>query len=538
MNMSGGGKTLLSLIVTLLLLILVTASVVWISKGQYFSVSPSAQVFVYTQYNGTYFPFQLKVVYYPGNASEVDMGFPNVWPVTNFRQDHNAVVPTNCTALLEGVSWELPAAQIAGGVSIPLSTPPSQLPGAQVLGATSAMIKLTQLVGQPLGVTLADNLLFVEMDSLPGSVFAINPVTGKIVWYATGLASNAMNNPIVWNGIVFVTVGDVGFTFANLMHYAMGQYGKVVRGMGYGAIYAFNATDGRLLWMRFTLGEAMPAPAVYNGILVYTTGGGCFVGVNATTGQVIWKHRFPGLIAGMSSANYYVLPNGTPIFIAGFTSLTKPYGLLIAVNGYTGSVVWNATLPSPYVEFRSGMGDVPPAVSQKYGIVVQTTVANAEPNGTIDTVLLAVNATNGKVLWVTNLGRGYIPPSFKGSMPLIVGDVIYVGVTSLGKVAAVSLLNGSILWETRLPGLQIPPKYPGGPRGSPTYYHGLLWVAAGKYVYVLNPQNGHVLAIYYVGGRFGIVNPVIAGGTMYLANSYGWVIAIPLSQIFPDWMNY
>ncbi|WP_196770245.1 hypothetical protein [Stygiolobus azoricus] len=70
------------------------------------------------------------------------------------------------------------------------------------MGVKTALVMLTQMVGQPLGVTLADNELFVEMDSVPGSIFAINPVTG--IWYATGLASYAMNNPIVWNGIVFL----------------------------------------------------------------------------------------------------------------------------------------------------------------------------------------------------------------------------------------------------------------------------------------------------------------------------------------------
>ncbi|MBB5254141.1 outer membrane protein assembly factor BamB family protein [Sulfurisphaera ohwakuensis] len=520
------------------LVLIVTASVILVSKSQFFDATPSSQVFIYTEYNGTYFPYTVKVVYYPGNMSNINMSMPTVWPVTNSQQDHNAVVQTSCKAILQGVNWDLPAAQIAGGVSIPLTTPPTQLPGANVMGVKKALVMLTQMVGQPLGVTLADNLLFVEMDSLPGSIFAINPVTGQIVWYATGLASYAMNNPIVWNGIVFVTVGDVGFNFANFVHYEKGQYDQIVRGMGYGAIYAFNATDGRLIWMRFTMGEAMPAPAVYNGILAYTTGAGCFIGVNASTGQVIWMDRFAGLFASMSSVNYYVLPNGTPLFIGGFTSLSKPYGLLIAVNGYNGEEVWNATLPAPNEPYNTGMGDVPPAVSQKYGIVVQSTVANAEPNGTVDTMLLAVNATNGKVLWTTNLGRGYTPPAFKGGIPLIVGDTVYVGIPSLGRVAAVNLLNGSILWETRLPDLQIPPSYPGGPRGSPTYYHGLLWVAAGQYIYVLNPHSGKIITMYYVGGRFGIVNPVIAGGTMYLANSYGWVIALPLSQIFPDWMNY
>ncbi|MEJ2771383.1 hypothetical protein WIW72_01460 [Stygiolobus sp. CP859M] len=37
-------------------------------------------------------------------------------------------------------------------------------------------------------------------------------------------------------------------------------------------------------------------------------------------------------------------------------------------------------------------------------------------------------------------------------------DTVYVGIPSLGSVAAVNLFTGKILWETRLPDLRIPPK--------------------------------------------------------------------------------
>lgn len=494
---------------------------------------PQTIIRAYDMYNSTYFPYEIKVLYYPGNATTQNLGLPENWLVTNGGQSHNAAFTTTCVELLQGVSWQQDFAHMAGAALIPLSTPANMLPGANVMGTRTALVMLTQMVGEPLGVSLADTLLFVEEDSGPGSIFAVNPLNGQVVWYATGLASYAMNNPIVYNGIVYVTVGDVGFNFANFVHYEKGQYSEIHRGMGYGAIYAFNASNGELLWMKFTMGEAMPAPAVYNGILAYADGGGEFVGLNATTGQVLWIDNLPGLFDSMSSVNYYVLPNGTPLFIAGFTSLTEPYGLLLAVNGITGKIVWNATLPSPYKPFNTGMGDVSPAVDQNLGIVVQTTIANAEPNGTVDTVVFAVNATNGHVLWVTNLGRGYTPPAFKGAIPMIYNNTVYVGAPSLGKEFAINISNGQIIWQTRLNGIGLPPSAPGGPRGSATVYDNLLWIVGGSYVYVINPHNGEILQQYYIGGRFGIVNPVIVGGTMYLTNSYGWVIAIPLSQIYP-----
>ena len=272
---------------------------------------PQTIIRAYDMYNSTYFPYEIKVVYYPGNATTQNLGLPENWLVTNGGQSHNAALTTTCVELLQGVSWQQDFAHMAGAALIPLSTPANMLPGANVMGTRTALVMLTQMVGEPLGVSLADNLLFVEEDSGPGSIFAVNPLNGQVVWCATGLASYAMNNPIVYNGIVYVTVGDVGFNFANFIHYEKGQYSEIHRGMGYGAIYAFNASNGELLWMRFTKGEAMPAPAVYDGILAYADGGGEFVGLNATTGQVLWIDNLPGLFDSMSSVNYYVLPNGT-----------------------------------------------------------------------------------------------------------------------------------------------------------------------------------------------------------------------------------
>ncbi|WP_256202684.1 hypothetical protein [Sulfuracidifex tepidarius] len=127
----------------------------------------------YNQFNGTYFPYKVMVTYFPGNYSG-GMGFPSKWTVTNDGQEHNAVVPTTSTALMQGVSWELPLNNYVGGVAIPLTTPDTRLPWAQQLGVKGALVMQTQMAGEPLGVTLADNLLFATEDSMMGSISAIN----------------------------------------------------------------------------------------------------------------------------------------------------------------------------------------------------------------------------------------------------------------------------------------------------------------------------------------------------------------------------
>jgi hypothetical protein len=54
----------------------------------------------------------------------------------------------------------------------------------------------------------------------------------------------------------------------------------------------------------------------------------------------------------------------------------------------------------------------------------------------------------------------------------------------------------------------------------------------------MDPKTGHILGKMNGGGRYGIVNPVIVGGTMYLGNSWGWVQAFPLSKVYAGWANH
>lgn len=489
-------------------------------------------VTTYKCYNHMYFPYTLKVTYCKDNASG-NYNFPSNWLVTSYNGSHETVINTTNSQLISGVSWNDPIINYAHGNAIPLNVTDQCLPSAHTIGNKSALTTMTQYMGEPLGVTLSHNLVYVEEDTGPGSLFALNPDNGKVVWKATGLASQAMNNPIVYKGTVYVTVGDTGFSFAQILHALHNT--SVVRGLTYGAIYAFNATNGNLLWMNFTKGETMPSPAVHDGILAYADGSGQFVGLNATTGKVLWTDHFPSFFDNMGSVTYYVLPNGTTEFIAGYTFVGAPHGLIIAVNGTNGKELWNASMQSPYTPFDTGMGDVPLAVDDSNGMIYQSAIANYnKTTGNVSTVTMAINATTGKVVWQTNIGRGGVPPAFKGGIPLIYKNIVYSGDQSTGELVAMYANNGTIIWESRLPHVHLPPTSPGGPRGSPVYYKGVLFAAADSYIYAINPQNGTVIDAHYIGGRFGIVNPVISGNTMFVTNSYGWVSAIPVSTIDPS----
>ncbi|BDB98100.1 PQQ-binding-like beta-propeller repeat protein [Saccharolobus caldissimus] len=478
--------------------------------------------YIYYSYGNCYLPMWTTVNYYPFNLPNISSNTPN-WTVYAFTQNHESVISISFPA----VSWSFPQIN-----ALPLNAP---FPAYQILGNRTAPVILTQLVGDAVGVSYYDGIVYVPSDS--NVLYAINAYTGKIVWEAT-TANSVMSNPIIVKTskgpIVYVSVGDAGFSashgiFAVITH----NLKNVIRGYSYGAIYAFNATDGQLLWVHFDDGNDMPTPAYINGLLIYGDGSGHIVALNATTGKVVWKD-YVGVSAfdSMSSTNYYKFSNGTTIAIIGFTMAEPPYGELVAVNVNNGQIVWKFILPKGYTPFNTGMGDVSPAVDERNGIVVQSTIVNFNPtNRTIGFAVFALNATNGQLLWIEQLGRGYVPPAFKGGVPTIYNGIVYVGSPVTNTIYAINESNGKILWKSVIPNVQGPPNGAGGGRANPVYIKGYIIEPAGAYVDVYNASNGALVKSYYIGGRFGIVNAVIVGNTVFLDNSYSWTFAIPLNDL-------
>ena len=143
---------------------------------------------------------------------------------------------------------------------------------------------------------------------------------------------------------------------------------------------------------------------------------------------------------------------------------------------------------------------------------------------TLEPVVRAFDAETGRILWTVSTGRGPKPPAFKGGVPLIYGKAVYVGSPVTGRYEALDLRTGKHLWSWHKVSAT---------RSAPTFSGGSLYIAGGDSLYRLDPKTGRETGEIRIGGRMGIVSPTIVGGTAYIANSYDWIVAVPLSELKP-----
>ncbi|MCY0885485.1 MAG: PQQ-binding-like beta-propeller repeat protein, partial [Firmicutes bacterium] len=343
-------------------------------------------------------------------------GFPAAWDGYVGNPEHNAVfaVPASAPAWeRNGVTWRLPEAD-----AVPLSAP---FPDLTQLGARGAPVKMTQTIGNAVGVTAVNGVIYAESDD--GHLYAVDARNGRLLWEAGPTVNALMGNPVVADGLVFVTAGDTGFPFSQVLKFFLSQ-GKqpLVRGLGYAAVYAYNAHTGRLVWRHDFHGNAMPTPLAWDGTLYVPTGGGNLWAFDARTGQLRWK-TYLGGFDSMSSPNLWTNPaTGQTEIIVG----TSDANHVVAVDARTGKVLWTQATTLPI--FNTGMGDNSPAVDPGRGIVSQDSVIGFDPaDHTVNLAIYALNAATGRMLWATKLGRGPAVPAYKAGVAMIHGGVVYVG---------------------------------------------------------------------------------------------------------------
>ena len=432
--------------------------------------------------------------YFPQNLPDAKMAqyYPQEWKTYGSRAGRNSVFPVAGSAprqLKDGVEWSF-----AGAGATPLDGP-----------AMDGDFKVTAYtIGMPVGVSVVKGILYVGDDN--GYTYALNAVTGKLIWAHYGWNMN-MSNPLVDGDRVFVSTGNAYFNYEKTMQYVKGK--RTVRGPGLNSIFALDRTTGKEIWTYHTPGEVMPTPVEVGGFLYVGTGDGNVYKLSAADGKLAWKTDIESFVS-MSSP---VAGDGN-IFVGG----TYP-NYFYALDQSTGKIAWKITVPGLVA---TGISDCTPAYSS--GIVVQeATVNSGDSSNPVANVVLAMDAKTGSILWQKRMENGLVPPAMKTATPMIDGGVVYEGSPVSGDYYAFDLKTGKQLWSVHL-GSQV--------RSGAAVVNGVAYVPyhSGD-IAAIRASDGKLLGKKHVGGSFGPSSPVIVGGTLYVSNVFGWVNAMPLSEI-------
>lgn len=436
------------------------------------------------------FPYQ----YLPRNLPDHGLAryFPQAWAGYASGAARNPVFPVAPDApatLTKGVSW-----RFAGAGAIPLSGPP----------LNGSFVTTAYAIGMPVGVSAVDGVIYVGDDN--GYTYALNAITGKLIWAHYGW-NMTMSNPLVVGGKLYISTGSAYFNYANTMLYLHGK--RPTRGPGLNSMYALDAKTGKEIWAVHFKGEAMPTAAFDAGYLYIGTGDGHAYKIDAASGDVVWKSDLVSFVS-MSSP----VVAGENVYFGG----TNP-NYFYALDKQTGKIVWKYTLPKLVA---TGMGDCTPAYSD--GIVVQeATVETGDSQAPVANVVLAMDAKTGKVVWKRPLENGPTPPAMKTATPMIADGKVFEGSPVSGRYYSFDLRTGKELWSVRL-GAQV--------RAGAAVANGIAYVPykAGD-IAAIRVADGKLLSTKHFGGAFGPSSPVVVGGTLYVSNVYGWVLAVPLSQL-------
>ncbi|WP_258110159.1 PQQ-binding-like beta-propeller repeat protein [Alicyclobacillus sp. SP_1] len=274
------------------------------------------------------------------------------------------------------------------------------------------------------GGSIVDGTYFIGDNS--GDVTAIQVTTGKARWVTHVADNNIMTVPLVYQGRVFVGVGNNQF-----------QPGHLIRGTGVNEIVALSEKTGRILWTVKTSGEDMPTFIVHQNVLYALGGDGVLRALRPSSGQVLWTLSLGG-VDSMSS----------PVIVHHllFAGMSSPYRT-VAVNLETHRLAFQ----TPFPKAVAAVDDA--SIVYGDGKVYQQWVERKAGSKTeYRQNLTAINATNGHVVWTyyEPYGVKQTPQDYEAAAPVYNKGILYFGSSFHKQLYAISASNGQLLWNYQL----------------------------------------------------------------------------------------
>ncbi len=380
------------------------------------------------------------------------------------------------------------------------------------------------------GVTPAKGMVYVA--GTDRTVQAFNGVTGKLVWrFRTN--NHNFGQPLVTADAVIVAGGNLGLNLGNYANFIK-QSSQTRVGTGFMYIHALDPNTGNEKWTFYAGQGAMSmTPLHYNGALYWVDGQSKVWAISATTGQPVAPfmdvNGYPVLSLGggfnaISSANIYQDTAGRSLMVVGLTMPNR----LVAIDLATVSVAWTQSLAG-FFNHLTGLGTVSLAVDQANGLVIGTTVVEADyvlNNARL--LAFALNGSTGDIVWTQRLDAGPIPSGYVAATPMIANRVFLANPIAQ-QTMALDVATGAPVWTTTV-ALTAGSRYSWAPGvWIPTTNR--LLQPMGSELVAFDAATGAVLKRTAVGGAMTFNHPTVLGTALYIGNSYGWLLAYALADV-------
>ncbi|MGZ3516962.1 MAG: outer membrane protein assembly factor BamB family protein [Vulcanimicrobiaceae bacterium] len=285
-------------------------------------------------------------------------------------------------------------------------------------------------------------------------------------------------------------------------------------GSGEGALVAVDRRTGGKRWRIELHGSGMPTAAIINGIVVHHDGAGAVIGVDPAAGRKLYARNIQS-IASMVAA----LPVGSDRFVTSGVQANAAWQL----RARDGSVVWK----SVFSPMASGIGDCPPATDghRVFCDYIMPPSA-ATPVITGSSALqraYALDVATGKKVWDVPIESGILPERNEASIPLVADNAVFIGSSLSPYMHAFDPQTGQLKWRTQVHG---PVK------GGIVWLDGTIYFGdLAGYLWALDGRTGKVLGDKKMGTAFNVGSPIVAGKTLFIGSLGGTVFAVPLKTI-------
>jgi len=329
-------------------------------------------------------------------------------------------------------------------------------------------------------------------------VYAFNAQTGREVW-SKDMTPPESASGSGWLGITGAST-DASKGFGGGIAF---DDGKLFVASGFGQVRALDAKTGADVWKADIGVPVHSAPVVDSGRIYIITQENELQALDEKDGHQLWTHN--GIVESASILSSSSVAVSGEFVIAPYSS-----GEIYALRVENGSPAWSDMLS------RTGSVTAMTALNDIAGrpVIDRDMVFAVSHAGRF----AAINIRSGERVWSRNISGI--------QTPMVAGDFVVL-VTTEGQVMCLARADGRVKWIQQLPAYENPDSQ-SGPivwTGPLLVSNKLILVSSTGRAVALDPQTGAKLSDTELSAGT-LVQPVVAGGIMYMLTSDGDLVAL------------